>query len=129
MASGDIGGPVTELIVTCKTIPDGPVAIKRGDALVLHGNYVVGHATEFGQAVIGQAMNDCDRNSAAIHVRLRGICPFPYAGTAPVIRGIVSVVTGREPGSVAIVPGGYEGRQRGVVMKINSETRIVDVLL
>lgn len=129
MAFGDVGGPVTELIVTFKTVPDGPVDIKRGDALVLLCDYVVQRTTEYGQPVIGQAMADCDRNSAAIPVRVKGVCEFRYSGAAPVVRGIVGIVSGRIAGQVSIKPGGYEGRERGIVLRVNAAKQTCEVLL
>ena len=63
---------------------NGTVAVKRGDALVLTGNYTIDHAAAAGTVVVGQALVDCDRNSAAIPVRVRGVCEFAYTGTAHV---------------------------------------------
>ena len=37
MAYGDVGGPVTELIITCKTPASGTIAIAKGDAVMLTG--------------------------------------------------------------------------------------------
>ena len=82
MAFGDVGGPVTELIATMRTQEEGPVDIKRGDALCMTGNayYEVGHGRP-GTRIIGQALVDCRHNSTAIPVRLRGVCEFVYTPT------------------------------------------------
>ena len=108
MAFGDIGGPVTELIVTCRTQSTGTVAIQRGDALVLTGNY------------------DCDRNSAAIPVRVRGVCEFSYAGAAPAVGGAVGVAASATPGKVT-VPASGSGR--GLIFKVDATAGTVQVLL
>jgi hypothetical protein len=126
MAFGDIGGPVTELIVTCRTPSTGTVAIQRGDALVLTGNYTVDHAAAAGAVVVGQALVDCDRNSAAIPVRLRGVCEFAYTGTAPTVGGAVGIVASATAGKVA-VPGSGSGR--GLVFKVDTTAVTVQVLL
>ena len=126
MAFGDIGGPVTELIVTCRTQSTGTVAIQRGDALVLTGNYSVDHAAAAGGVVIGQALVDCDRNSAAIPVRVRGVCEFSYAGAAPAVGGAVGIAASATAGKVA-VPGSGSGR--GLVFKVDTTAATVQVLL
>ena len=126
MAFGDIGGPVTELIVTCRTQSTGTVAIKRGDALVLTGNYTVEHAAAAGGVVVGQALVDRDRNSAAIPVRLRGICEFAYTGTAPTVGGTVGIVASATAGKVA-VPASGSGR--GLIVKTDTTAGTVQVLL
>ncbi len=74
MTIGDIGGPVTELVITCMTKPAGDVDIKKGDALcLLQLGYIVGKA--YG-AIFGQSLVDCDKNNAGIPVRVRGVCEF-----------------------------------------------------
>ncbi len=126
MAFGDIGGPVTELIVTCRTQSAGTVAIQRGDALVLAGNYTIDHAAAAGEPVVGQALVDCDRNSAAIPVRLRGVCEFAYTGTAPSVGGAAGIVASATAGKVA-VPASGSGR--GLVLKVDTTAATVQVLL
>lgn len=125
MAFGDIGGPVTELVVTCRTKSDGAVAIKRGDALVLTGNYTVEHAAAAGDAVVGQALVDCDRNSAAIPVRLRGVCEFAYTGAAPTLGG-PGLVASATAGKVAVPAS---GTGRGLVLKVDTAAGTVQALL
>ena len=126
MAFGDTGGPVTELIVTCRTQPTGTVAIQRGDALVLTGNYSVDHAAAAGDVVVGQALVDCDRNSAAIPVRVRGVCEFAYTGAAPAVGGDLGIVASATAGRVA-VPASGSGR--GLVLKVDATAGTVQVLL
>jgi hypothetical protein len=121
MAFGDIGGPVTQLMMTCRTMPDGVVDIKQGDALILGGgNYVV---TNTGSgAVMGQALADCDQNDAAIPVRLRGICRFTAVDR--VVRGRVSLLLAEEPGKVVTFQD-VMGSQLVLAERYN----VVDVLL
>ena len=45
MAYGDVGGAVTELVITCKTPASGTVNIHAGDAVKLTGAYIVDNAT------------------------------------------------------------------------------------
>mgnify|MGYP001563955806 CR=1 FL=1 len=56
MAFGDIGGAVTELVITCQTAASGSVAIAKGDALKLSGAYTVTNATLAEDAIFGQAL-------------------------------------------------------------------------
>jgi hypothetical protein len=106
MAFGDVGGPVTELIATMRTPASGSVDIRKGDALCLTGkaNYEVTNGAPHAR-VIGQAMADCDRNGAAIPVRLRGVCEFVYEptqyNTHPAPGNFVTVVAGKQQGRVA----------------------------
>jgi len=126
MAFGDIGGPVTELIVTCRIPSNGTVAIKRGDALVLTGNYTVDHAAAAGDVVAGQALVDCDRNSAAIPVRVRGICEFAYTGDAPDVGGAVGIAASATAGKVAVPE---TGAGRGLIVKVDTTAATVQVLI
>jgi hypothetical protein len=126
MAFGDIGGPVTELIVTCRTPSSGTVAIRRGDALVLTGNYTIDHAATAGDVVVGQALVDCDRNSAAIPVRVRGVCEFAYTGTAPEVGDMTGLVASATAGRVA-APA--TGSGRGLVLKVDTTAATVQALL
>ena len=53
MAYGDIGGAVTELVITCKAPSSGSVSITKGDALKLTGAYTVDNATDAEDALFG----------------------------------------------------------------------------
>ena len=55
MAYGDIGGPVTELVITCKTPEEGEVDIKKGDAVRLCGPYEVTNDVGRYMEIFGQA--------------------------------------------------------------------------
>ncbi|HIJ65688.1 MAG TPA: hypothetical protein HPP77_07015, partial [Candidatus Hydrogenedentes bacterium] len=85
MAYGDIGGAVTELVITCQSPSSGDVNIAKGDAVKLTGAYTVDNATDAEDVVFGQALADTTENSAAIPVKVRGICIFAYTGTAPTV--------------------------------------------
>jgi len=86
MAYGDVGGSVTELVITCRTASAdyGPVHIKKGDAVTHLGDYVVTNiVTGKDQcSVFGQAMVGCEQNDTAIPVKVRGICRFRAVGRA-----------------------------------------------
>ena len=62
MALGDVGGVVTELVITCMTADSGTVSIAKGDALKLTGSYTVTNATGAEDAVFGQAMAASSEN-------------------------------------------------------------------
>ncbi len=123
MAYGDIGGPVTELIITCKTAATGEVAITRGDALKLVGPYEIDNDLTDGDRIFGQALVDCDRNAAAIPVRVRGICDFPFTGTAPTVDGEAGVVGATGVGVV------QAGAGVGLIVKVNNTDSTLEALL
>lgn len=100
MAFGDVGGAVTELVITCRTAASGTVAIAKGDALVLTGPYAVGHASADEEPVFGQALADADTNDTAIPVKVRGICIFTYTGTAPAVDGSTGILASATGGAV-----------------------------
>ncbi len=122
MAFGDVGGPVTELIVTCRTPAAGTVAIAKGDALKLSGDYEVTNETDAEDAVFGQAMADADENSAAIPVKVRGICVFEYTGTAPTVDGVHGVLASATDGSVKTPASG-----NGVGINVRVDTTATEV--
>jgi len=126
MAFGDIGGPVTELVLTCQTPPEGVVAIHKGDALKLTGAYTIDNDTDADEAVFGQALADMDRNAAAIPVKVRGVCIFTYTGGAPVVNGISGVTASSTAGAVK-APASGDGFGRN--LKVNTGTSEVHVLL
>ncbi len=100
MAFGDIGGAVTELIITCRTPAAGGVAIAKGDAVKLAGAYTVTNATDAEDAVFGQALAAATENDVAIPVKVRGISIFTYTGTAPAVDGVKGIVASATDGSV-----------------------------
>ncbi len=77
MAYGDVGGSVTELVITCKA--DG--LLNRGDALTYWGDYRVGRRHNMDRnstlTVFGQAMADA-RKGESLPVKVRGICRFKH---------------------------------------------------
>lgn len=126
MAFGDVGGNGTELIVTCRTPEDGRAVIRKGDAVVLTGNYEVRTAGEF-QTVFGQAMADASGSCEAVPVRVRGICAFRYADSTPLVDGSAhGVVTASVPGAVRKPVGDYG---YGINVKVDTKKSEVHVLL
>ena len=126
MAYGDVGGAVTELVITCQTADEGEVAIAKGDALKLVGAYTVAPVSADGDAVFGQAMAAAARNGMSLPVKVRGICVFAYTGDAPVADGEQGVAGSATPGKVAApeVGTGY-----GLVVKVDTAAQRAHVLL
>ena len=86
MAYGDVGGPVTELVITCRTKSSGDVDIVKGQAVKLSDGYVVDNDTADEDPVFGQAQADSTGNNDVIPVKVRGVCIFEYEGSAPMQR-------------------------------------------
>lgn len=126
MAFGDVGGVVTELVITCRTKDTGPVNIARGDAVKLTGNYVIDNVTAGQDPVFGQALAATQDNDAAIPVKVRGICVFPYTGSAPAVNGEQGIVASATPGSV-MAPA--TGNGFGINVKVDAAAGLVHVLL
>ncbi len=126
MAYGDVGGAVTELVITCKTPASGTVSIFAGDAVKLTGAYTVDNATADDDAVFGQAMADSDKNGAPIPVKVRGICVFAYAGTAPTVDGVKGIVASATDGKVKTPAS---GNGKGINVKVDASSTLVHVLL
>ena len=126
MAFGDVGGAVTELIITCQTPASGTINIARGDALKLTGAYTVDNATDAEDAVFGQAMADADTNGTPIPVKVRGIAVFTYTGTAPTVDGTQGVVASATDGAVKAPAS---GNGRGVNVKVDATNTLVHVLI
>jgi len=126
MAYGDIGGPATQMLLTCKTPAEGAVNIAKGDALKLIGAYTVTNATSAEDTVFGQAMAPAEENDATIPVRVQGVCHFPYTGSAPAIDGLSGVVASATNGAVK-APA--EGNGTGRVLQVDEAAATVQVLL
>lgn len=126
MAFGDVGGPVTELIITCKTPASGTVAIAAGDALKLSGGYVVTNETDAEDAVFGQAMAAAEENDVAIPVKVRGICVFEYTGAEPAVDGATGVLASATDGKVKAPAS---GNGSGVNVKADVSNSQVHVLI
>ncbi len=126
MAFGDVGGAITELIVTCKTEASGDVAIGKGDAVKLTGAYTVDSATDAEDAVFGQALADASDNGVAIPVKVRGICIFSYTGTAPAVDGSAGVLASDTDGKVKAPAS---GNGMGLNLKVDTTAATVHVLL
>jgi len=126
MAYGDVGGVVTQLVITCETPDTGEVAIQKGDAVKLVGPYTVTNATSAEDAVFGQALAAVTRNGAPISVKVRGICIFPYTGTAPAVNGSAGVTASATAGSVKAPAS---GTGVGVNVKVDAAAHLVHVLI
>jgi hypothetical protein len=126
MAFGDIGGPVSALIITCKTPDTGEVQLQRGDAVKLTGPYVVSNVFEEGDQIFGQVMADCSTKGAAVPVRVRGICDFPLYGQIPQVDGISGVIGATEAGEVVLSSA---ANAVGRAVKVNAEAGTIEVLL
>ena len=126
MAYGDVGGPATELIITCKTPSFGTVRLAKGDAVKLTGAYTVDNATDAEDIVFGQALTAAMENDVAIPVKVRGICSFLYTGTAPTVDGSAGILTSATHGKVK-APA--TGNGEGLNLKVDTTTTTIEVLL
>lgn len=126
MAFGDIGGAVTELVITCQTAASGSVAIAKGDALKLSGAYTVTNATSAEDMVFGQALANADKNAQAIPVKVKGVSLFVYTGSAPAVDGVKGVLASATAGKVKAPAS---GNGFGVNVKVDAANTLVHVLL
>lgn len=126
MAFGDIGGAVTELIITCRTPKEGTVGIAKGDAVKLTSNYTITNETDAGDPLFGQAMAATTLNDQGIPIKVRGICVFNYVGFAPTVDGKSGVAASGSEGSV-IAPG--VGLGKGINVMVDVPASQVHVLL
>lgn len=126
MPFGDVGGPVTELIITCKAPASGTVNIAAGDALKLTGDYTVTNETDDEDALFGQAMAGATENDAAIPVKVRGICIFDYTGGDPAVDGVTGVVASATDGKVKAPAS---GNGHGVNVKADTSNNQIHVLI
>jgi hypothetical protein len=126
MAYGDVGGAVTELIVTCQTPASGTVAISKGDAVKLTGAYQVDNATAAEDVVFGQSMADATTNGTAIPVKVRGISILAYTGTAPTVDGQQGVLASATAGAVKAP---LSGNGVGINVKVDTVNSQVHVLV
>ena len=126
MAYGDIGGAVTELVITCQTPASGTIAIAKNDALKLTGDYIVDNTTDDEDVIFGQAMAATDDNSTAIPVKVRGVCIFDYTGTAPTVDGTKGILASATDGTVKTPAS---GNGVGTNVKVDTTNTKVHVLL
>jgi hypothetical protein len=127
MAFGDVGGVVTELVVTCQTPSSGSVSIAKGDAVKLTGGYTVTNATDAEDAVLGQTLAGADENDQAVPVKVRGVCIFEYTGeTAPTVNGTAGIVASATDGKVKPPAS---GNGKGINLKVDTTNKLVHVLL
>ena len=126
MAFGEVGGPVSSLVLTCRTPGTGTVDIHRGDAVKLSGAYEISNVFETGDRIFGQALVDCSLNDAPVPVRVRGVCDFPYSGATPEVDGISGVAESTEAGKVILSSA---ANAAGLAVKANSDAGTVEVLL
>jgi len=126
MAFGEVGGPVSSLVLTCRTPGTGTVDIHRGDAVKLSGAYTISNVFETGDRIFGQALADCSLNDTAVPVRVRGVCDFPYSGAVPVVDGISGAAGSTEAGKVVLSSA---ANAVGLAVKANADAGTVEVLL
>lgn len=126
MAFGDVGGAVTELVITCKTPASGVVNIAAGNAVKLSGDYEVTNVLDAEDIVFGQALAAATANSVAIPVKVRGVCVFSYTGSAPAVNGAAGVLASATDGKVK-APASGNGVGRNV--KVDAASSLVHVLL
>lgn len=126
MAFGDIGGAVTELVVTCQTPASGSVDIKKNDAVKLTGPYTVDNQTDDEDVVFGQALADANSNGAAIPVKVRGVAIFTYTGSDPVVDGAAGVLASATDGTVKAPAS---GNGVGINVKVDAAKSEVHVLI
>lgn len=126
MAFGDTGGVITELIITCRTPASGTVAIQKGDALKLTGNYTVDNATDDEDPVFGEALAEATENNRALPVKVRGISQFTYEGDPPSVDGLAGVLASATAGHVKAPAS---GNGNGINLKVDTAAACVHVLL
>jgi hypothetical protein len=126
MAFGDVGGSVTELVITCRTPHEGAVDIASGDAVKFTGPYIVSNVTAAEDPVFGEALASATENDRAIPVKVRGISIFTYTGAAPVADGVKGVVASATAG---VVKAPAAGDGRGINLKVDTANSEVHVLL
>ena len=131
MAFGDIGGVITELVITCKASLGEGETIAKGDAVKLTGDYTVTNQTSDDDVVFGQALAGADTNLAAIPVKVRGVCVFTYepvgvGNDPPVVNGAAGVAGSDTAGHV-IKP--TSGNGKGINLKVDTDAKLVHVLL
>jgi len=127
MAFGDVGGVVTELVITCRTPASGTISIAKGDAVELTDDYTVNNATDAEDVVFGQALADASENGLAIPVKVRGICVFGYTGeTPPAVNGAAGILASATDGKVKAPAS---GNGVGINVKVDATNSLVHVLL
>lgn len=81
MAYGDVGGCVSELVITCKHAVHDTYELKNGDAVYMQGNFEVSRMPSYaGQEIFGQCLKDSgniDRTEPVpVPVRVHGVSKF-----------------------------------------------------
>lgn len=126
MAYGDVGGAVTELIITCKTKEEGKINIEKGDPVCLVGDYTISNDGE-NQILFGQAMMDSTSNGVAIPVKVRGIAIFELKDSiVPKLDGGDKCFISTKNPKLLITTRGIGS---GTIVQENQETKEVHVLI
>ena len=128
MASGDVGGACTELVITCRTPHELHDPIEKGDPVRLIGPYTVEVCIDSKPLpIFGQALQDQFEPNAPLAVRVRGICIFTYL---PYRKGAeVGEKVCAHAGIVHEADSGHCAAQCGLVLKVDKETNEIHVLL
>lgn len=130
MAFGDVGGAVTELVITCLTPAEGTVCIEKGEPVMLIGNYVVTNRFSGVKPIFGESMSAESKNAATIPIKVRGICIFKYVGSAPECNVAWGVTSCRQPEHKGKVKtGNWITGGTGIVLMVDEERKEVHVLL
>lgn len=124
MAFGDVGGAVTELVITCRTVVGSTEPIKCGQPVKLCGPYTVTNESDPYDSIFGQALADEEIDDQAIPVKVRGICIFEFQpaedGDVPEVDGEGGVFMSGTPGKVIL-------GSNGITLKVDAKQ--VHVLL
>ncbi len=127
MASGDVGGAITQLVITCRTPKAKRYPIEKGHPVALCGAYAVTEEVGFGDPIFGQALEGA-KDDVPIPIKVSGICIFEYqdGGRVPIVGEKVMLSAKR--GKVIGVTRSHAYGQ-GVVLKVDSGAFEVHVLL
>ncbi len=126
MNVSEMGGPVSELVLTCRTEDSGEPEIAKGDPLQLTGSYTVARTTESGGPLFGQALRGATGPGKRVPVLVKGVCVFKYTGAAPVVDGDSGVTGSDEPG---MVEAPALGAGTGLAIAVDEAAGTVHVLL
>lgn len=130
MAYGDVGGAITELIITCKA----KGSIKKGDPLCLTCVAAYEVSNNFGPTskLFGQSMASVE-DGEAIPVMHRGIAIFSYIvgvniAAAPYEPELGKPISGSDTYTGSVVGGPHDPWSVGIVLKVDEAARLVHVL-
>lgn len=106
-------------------VADDSELIRKGDAVVLVGNYEVKITGHDFRPVFGQVAGL--GNGRSVKVQIRGVCVFTYEGPAPRVDGRDGIQM--SPTIGGLVEGATGDSGRGINLAVDREKREVHVLL